>query len=531
MAVGTITNTNFFTASIRTGASDGVILLNGADATVNTNRRIAMLNLGVNGASTLYYNPTTGAQDIIITNESGQATIFNQNNEDVDFRIDGTGVDNIFRVDAANDRIGIGTALPSEKLDVVGNIKLVSSAGNPYKFNGSGVELTGWFTDYTDNGVDNSNNPTIYSALGSGSYPFNQSGNLIIAGRNNTTLGGKILLYTNDGANRVETLHASFGNVGIGDFSSAPPNVRLHVKGDDVRMDGTSINNLFYLDHSADNIGIGTALPSAKLHVIDNAVTNANGIRVDGSFGSVLGTAGTTVQQTHISKRGVQIIGAALPSASYEVNQGMVISTNVPTPVLTLNNTLGNTALAIENGRVGIGTALPSAKLHVNSGNIRVDSDLALVGTPMLRLLNSTSNAGLQVHADGNVYTNAPQFSGFATQVGGTNVWQVTTNSATSAKIRLPSAVFTWNRAGDDFFMFGHDGSSNSWAFQDAAGTFTAPDASSLLSLNSSTKGFLPPRMTTTERNAISSPAEGLVIYNETTQVLNFYNGTTWGAV
>lgn len=284
MAIGTITNTNFFTASIRTGASDGLILLNGADATVNTNRRIAMLNLGVNGASTLYYNPTTGAQDIIITNESGQATIFNQNNEDVDFRIDGVGVDNIFRVDAANDRIGIGTALPS-------------------------------------------------------------------------------------------------------------------------------------------------------------------------------------------------------------------------------------------------------AKLHVNSGNIRVDSDLALVGTPMLRLLNSTSNAGLQVHADGNVYTNAPQFSGFATQVGGTNVWQVTTNSATSAKIRLPSAVFTWNRAGDDFFMFGHDGSSNSWAFQDAAGTFTTPDASSLLSLNSSTKGFLPPRMTTTERNAISSPAEGLVIYNETTQVLNFYNGTTWGAV
>tara|TARA_R110002020_G_scaffold186169_1_gene384133 strand:- start:2890 stop:4425 length:1536 start_codon:yes stop_codon:yes gene_type:complete len=120
MAIGTITNTNFFTASIRTGASDGLILLNGADATVNTNRRMAMLNLGVNGASTLYYNPTTGAQDIIITNESGQATIFNQNNEDVDFRIDGVGVDNIFRVDAANDRIGIGTALPSEKLHVAG---------------------------------------------------------------------------------------------------------------------------------------------------------------------------------------------------------------------------------------------------------------------------------------------------------------------------------------------------------------------------------------------------------------------------
>jgi len=145
MAIGTITNTNFFTASIRTGASDGLILLNGADATVNTNRRMAMLNLGVNGASTLYYNPTTGAQDIIITNESGQATIFNQNNEDVDFRIDGVGVDNIFRVDAANDRIGIGTALPTSKLHVVGNTESTT-----YSVNGTaGANFSGAVTNIT----------------------------------------------------------------------------------------------------------------------------------------------------------------------------------------------------------------------------------------------------------------------------------------------------------------------------------------------------------------------------------------------
>jgi hypothetical protein len=57
------------------------------------------------------------------------------------------------------------------------------------------------------------------------------------------------------------------------------------------------------------------------------------------------------------------------------------------------------------------------------------------------------------------------------------------------------------------------------------------PNASSLVELSSTTQGFLPPRMTTTQRDAISTPAEGLVIYNTTTQVLNFYNGTTWGAV
>ena len=58
-----------------------------------------------------------------------------------------------------------------------------------------------------------------------------------------------------------------------------------------------------------------------------------------------------------------------------------------------------------------------------------------------------------------------------------------------------------------------------------------APDNSALLDLESTTQGLLLPRMTTTERNAISSPATGLLIYNTTTNTLNFYNGTSWGAV
>lgn len=57
------------------------------------------------------------------------------------------------------------------------------------------------------------------------------------------------------------------------------------------------------------------------------------------------------------------------------------------------------------------------------------------------------------------------------------------------------------------------------------------PDASAFLDITSTTKGFLPPRMTTTQRDAISSPATGLVIYNTTTNVLNFHNGSGWGAV
>jgi PKD repeat protein len=60
-----------------------------------------------------------------------------------------------------------------------------------------------------------------------------------------------------------------------------------------------------------------------------------------------------------------------------------------------------------------------------------------------------------------------------------------------------------------------------------AIGT-TSPNPSAILDLTSSTAGFLPPRMTTAKRDAISNPLEGLVIYNTTTGCLNLWSGTTW---
>lgn len=55
-----------------------------------------------------------------------------------------------------------------------------------------------------------------------------------------------------------------------------------------------------------------------------------------------------------------------------------------------------------------------------------------------------------------------------------------------------------------------------------------SPSASSLLQLDSTSKGLLQPRMTTVQRDAITSPAEGLTIFNTTTHKPNYYNGTSW---
>lgn len=56
----------------------------------------------------------------------------------------------------------------------------------------------------------------------------------------------------------------------------------------------------------------------------------------------------------------------------------------------------------------------------------------------------------------------------------------------------------------------------------------TSPATTARLEIASTTQGFLPPRMTTTQRNAITSPAEGLQIYNTTTHRIEYYNGSRW---
>lgn len=48
------------------------------------------------------------------------------------------------------------------------------------------------------------------------------------------------------------------------------------------------------------------------------------------------------------------------------------------------------------------------------------------------------------------------------------------------------------------------------------------------MELYSITKGFLPPRLTTMQRNAIVSPAEGLTIYNLTKKCFEWSNGIFW---
>ena len=74
---------------------------------------------------------------------------------------------------------------------------------------------------------------------------------------------------------------------------------------------------------------------------------------------------------------------------------------------------------------------------------------------------------------------------------------------------------------------------TNTFPSTGSAGIGTiAPNASSILEMSSTTQGVLIPRMTKAKRDAIVSPATGLLIFQtNSTPGFYYYDGTSWNAV
>ena len=57
------------------------------------------------------------------------------------------------------------------------------------------------------------------------------------------------------------------------------------------------------------------------------------------------------------------------------------------------------------------------------------------------------------------------------------------------------------------------------------------PHPSALLDITSTTKGLLPPRMTSAQRNTIAAPAKGMLVYDTDANALYHHNGSGWAVV
>jgi hypothetical protein len=96
------------------------------------------------------------------------------------------------------------------------------------------------------------------------------------------------------------------------------------------------------------------------------------------------------------------------------------------------------------------------------------------------------------------------------------------------------NSVYFVNRAGGNIFFDHITGNFHAIVIDSGGrvslGQSTA-NASAALDIQSTTRGFLPPRMTTTQRDAITSPATGLVVFNTTTDRLNLRTSGGWVAL
>jgi hypothetical protein len=266
---------------------------------------------------------------------------------------------------------------------------------------------------------------------------------------------------------------------------------------------GTIGNSLIYDD--ATNIGIGTTSITAtnKLQV-NGRVQATDFLSPAGAFRfNASGTDGqfaTDGSNTFIDYKG---------SLNYRANG----STN--RMVLTTN------------GRLLIGTTTESTYILDANGTVRVQGTELRLDNGTTGVINLYSATPSIQFASGDP-TNYRFYRSGTTMIwnaGGTIQLQISANSAYDVSAANGHIWRTANSGGAALARLDTGGSLS------IGKGSTAAVASSIVELSSTTKGFLPPRMTNAQMVAIASPATGLVVYDTTNNKLNVYDGTNWVAV
>jgi hypothetical protein len=147
----------------------------------------------------------------------------------------------------------------------------------------------------------------------------------------------------------------------------------------------------------------------------------------------------------------------------------------------------------------------------------------------VVQIANATGTQGTiqgaeRLNINGDIYSYGNIFSGkngaaFSFAFSGANYAQLFQSLSTSYSLGYGASRTTSGTA------------VLSWTSDNNVGIGTTnPVTTALLHLSSTTKGFLPPVMTTTQKNAIASPATGLIVFDSTLGKLCVFS-TTWQTI
>jgi len=337
-----------------------------------------------------------------------------------------------------------------------------------------------------------------------------------------TTVVGAIRTYV-DGVNLSEIMtFREDGNIGI---NTLTPGAQLDVHSASnviaqFNRTGAGKSWIQYLqagsgkwntgyDNTNGNFTIYDVVNATDRVVVTNTGRLGVGTNAPAQTLQVLAPNNSTITKLATAQNGIQIIDA---TTLYGVNAFGIYGANV-TPSSTnyiLHNVIdvytrlngGQIDLAVNgtsrltvlsSGSVGIGTTTPTARTHiVGSGSTSA--------TTSLLVQNSAGTQTLKVDDAGNTTSRSfTQNAGdFSTIISGTNF-----------------SIYT---AGGTIQYNGNSQFINNLS------------VNGQLSMSSTTQGFLPPRMTTTQKNAIASPAAGLMVYDTTLNKLCVYT-TAWETI
>jgi hypothetical protein len=311
---------------------------------------------------------------------------------------------------------------------------------------------------------------------------------------------------------------------------------------------GTNWQNIL-APNSSGNVGIGTASPASKL-TLNQAATGEQKI----SF-TLTGTE-YGYFSVNTSAGNVQLGSSSYPTLYYGSSHSFNNTINLNTTTFTGQNPKINIA---GYGSIYVNWDSPSLNIESSSNTLYSIRFNTAGGTERMRIfgatgniaVNSTTDAGYKLDVNGSLRSTTAQFensiqigkadnttsypsiglrylSGTGADIQGYNA------GVGSVKIRMSGTGTLYiNTPGSMIFCNANNETNESMRIVATSknvliGT-TTDNASAILNVSSTTKGFLPPRMTGLQAEAIASPAAGLLVYSTDGSGTTITSAGWWG--